>query len=301
MNQHFDYDGTDDDKDFEASLSAFNLASPSKAYGQIPQQLEAASGQAQRTSWSWITAFTSLALIVTVISVTAYRSDFSDLSSTDTPSSIPVAVNEANSPLVNAGAVASANSGATTAMYQAGEDYLVLDNPVATLDGPALEVVAFFWYPCWPCHSFEEHLQEWETDLDRRIALTRVPVMWSESMRFHARAYFAALATGVAEQAQLPLYQAFRKDNETIRNDEDLATFFSQYGVAPRQTLSTLYSAEIESQIALAEQANADYAVQSTPMLFVAGKYAISPAMSGDFAGMLDVADHLIRQELESR
>lgn len=293
MNQHFNYHGADNDKDLEAKLSAFDLASPSKTYGQIPQQIAAASGQAQRPFGTWIAVCASVAAIVAVILVTT------DLANTLAPPATPIAEYEGNSPLVNASANVDAD--ATTSMYQAGEDYLVLDNPVATLDDSALEVVAFFWYPCWPCHSFEEHLQEWETDLERSVALTRVPVLWSETMRFHARAYFTALETGVAEQTQLPLYHAFRKDNETISNDEDLAAFFSQYGITPRATVSALYSEAVESRITMAEQANADYAVQSTPMLFVAGKYAISPALSGNFAKMLEVADYLIREELESQ
>ena len=255
MNQHFDHHGSADDKNFEAKLSAFDLASPSKAYGQIPQQIQAKSGQAQRPFWSWTAVCASVALVVAV-ALTAI-----DVPNTDTPPATPVVINQGNNPQVNASANVDAD--ATTSLYQEGEDYLVLDNPVTTLDGPALEVVAFFWYPCWPCHSFEEHLQEWETDLDRSVALTRVPVMWSEAMRFHARAYFTAQETGVAGQTQLPLYQAFRKDNETINNDEDLAAFLSQYGVAPRLTISTLYSEEVESRITLAEQTNADYEVQS--------------------------------------
>jgi thiol:disulfide interchange protein DsbA len=161
-------------------------------------------------------------------------------------------------------------------------------------DSITTQVVAFFWYPCWPCSEFEEHLTSWENNLGDDVTLTRVPAIWSSAMRFHARAYYTVQALGVLDQTHRQFYIEFEKDSPTVANEEELQKFFATIGISASDFYAAYHSETTLDFLQHAEAENIAYQTQSTPSMFVVGKYGISPFGAGGFPEMLEVTDFLI-------
>lgn len=290
MNQHYsgNYPNNDHEADeFEKRLSSIQLARPSEKYLRIPEQLASTSTAAGWLNWRWL----SVAAAAIVIASVAIM-NLSMVDSTISPLEPPLLASENRNLLPEP-------SPAIAARFIEGTHYTVLPSPVGFADGATTEVSMFFWYPCWPCATFEEHLTAWESELPDEVTLTRIPAIWSAEMRFQAQAYYSAQLLGVEDETHLKFYTAFQKDNSTINSEQDLQLFFEDFGVSALEFMRAFHSDALQERILLAEQSNNDYQVQSTPSMFVAGKFAISPQTAGGLEEMLLVADYLLELETQ--
>lgn len=294
MNQHYDgthHDDSDhnnhDADELEKRLYTIGLARPSEKYLRIPEQLASTSSATAWLNWRWL----SVAAAAIVIASGAILS-LSTIDSGVFPAEPPVLATEDSNPAVE-------TTSAIAGRYMEGMHYTALPNPIGLTDGSTTEVSMFFWYPCWPCSSFEEHLAAWESDLPADIILTRIPAIWSAEMRFQAQAYYTAQLLGVEDETHRRFYTAFQKNNSTINSEQDLQLFFEGFGVSALEFMRLFHSDVLQERIQQAEQANNDYQIQSTPSLFVAGKYAISPQTAGGLEEMLEVADYLLELETQ--
>ena len=56
----------------------------------------------------------------------------------------------------------------------------------------------YFWYGCPHCFEFRHYLQPWLEDWSDKVMFSRVPIALRPDWIDHARAFYAALALGVA-------------------------------------------------------------------------------------------------------
>ncbi len=289
MNQQFDENDYMSSRELENRLEGISLVSPTANYAEIPHRLQVAAAKG-RGFWHLLTAG-AIACAVVALVIALDSANYVD----------PVMENQidplvAENPLsltsgTSAGLVGSLDA---ESPYISGNHYIELTTPVSQTDHTGVEAVAFFWYPCWPCSEFEEYLTDWERAQDDGVSLVRVPVIWSPEMRFPARAYFTAQLLGVLDRSHRQFYVVFEKDNATVTNEQELQRFFETIGISAADFLRAYHSETILQQLEQAEALNRDYQVQSTPALFVGGKYGISPLGAGGFQEMLAVADFLI-------
>lgn len=289
MNQHIDSDDETSIDDFEKRLAAMSLVTPTAQYGLIPGKLQK-SANTRWGRWHWLTAgalFCAMAVLAISFKGFIYVDSFIE-------NHVDTSVAE------NSGTATQGKQGGLVGTIAAeprfipGKHYIELPNPIAVPDRTTVEVLAFFWYPCGPCFEFEEILNSWESEQSDGITLTRVPAIWSPTMRFQARSYFTAQVLGVLDNSHSQFYEAFEKDNTTITNEEELQLFFGTIGISAAEFLRAYYSETTMQLLEQAEMLNRTYNIQSTPVLFIAGKYGISPQGAGGLQEMLEVADFLI-------
>lgn len=290
MNQHFNNNSEENSDEFEKRLSAISLVTPSEKYKQIPDRLQTEVTTQDWGHWRWLAAG---ALACSAVILVLTDIDLTNLDSTmETQPENFVA--ESSGSLLQDNQPELTGSLSAEQRFVAGNHYIELRNPIDMSDSTTTEVVAFFWYPCWPCSEFEEYLTSWESELSDDVTLTRIPAIWSSTMRFHARAYFTAQVLGVLDQSHRQFYIEFEKDSPKVANEEELQQFFSTIGISAAEFLRAYHSETILELLDYAEEENRVYQIQSTPSIFVAGKYGISPQGAGGFQEMLEVTDFLI-------
>jgi cyclophilin family peptidyl-prolyl cis-trans isomerase len=183
------------------------------------------------------------------------------------------------------------------AAYVAGEHYVVLDESVATRDSSRIEVVEMFSYGCPHCYEFESLVKQWGAGQGSDVDFWFFPAVWSKGMKLYARAFYAAYALGVAERIHLPLFKAIVVEHRNIRNEDDLATFFAEYGVTKEAFAEAFNLKAVEEKVMQAEERVRNYKPVGVPEIVVNGKYRVDRMHAGGLAEMLAVADYLVEKE----
>ena len=283
MNQQFRDNSEDEFDDLEKQLSAISLTAASDEYSQAMDQVRQKANTKSRTFWLPRAAAAFAFFLVFALTLLPFSQ---------------ISVDNQTVPEVAQELVPEIdpveNLIATTPSYIEGIHYGRLINPVDVSENQTNDVVAFFWYPCDPCNRFEPFLAEWEDELSTEVSLTRVPAIWSEEMRFHARAYYTAQALGISEQTHDEFYAAFHRENENISSEEELIAFFARFNVTPAEVFTAYNGTSTLENLARAEQLNLDYQIRATPSLFIGGQFGVLPSPVADFGEWIEVTDYLL-------
>lgn len=162
-----------------------------------------------------------------------------------------------------------------------------------------IEVVEFFWYGCPHCHRFQPIIERWLEKKPANVEYVRLPAVLNEHWTIHARAFYAAEALGVLDQAHLPLFDAIHKHRRKLDTEESLAAFFKQFGVNEEDFIKTLHSFTVESKVRRARELGKRYNLHSTPSVVISGKYRTDPGMipGRPASELLNVIDFLVARE----
>jgi len=181
--------------------------------------------------------------------------------------------------------------------YIPGEHYVVLDKPVPTRDSSKIEVIEMFSYGCPHCYEFEPKIKQWSKQQASNVDFWFFPAVWNKSMSLYARAFYTAKALNVEDKIHLPLFKAIVVKQEQIKNQQDIANFFSRYGVDKKMFEITFNSKAVVDQAKQAKQRVGNYKPVGVPEIIVNGKYRIGRMRAGGMEEMLAVADYLINKE----
>lgn len=183
-----------------------------------------------------------------------------------------------------------------------GQDYTVLDSPVTPLvDDDQIEVTGVFWYGCPHCYALEEPLNAWVAELPEDVTFNRLPATLGDNWVKHAFAYYAADDLGIVDEMHDDFFDALHEQGKRLTDPDDIAAFFSNYGVSEEETLESLNSFGVKSQVNKANARMRGMELMSVPALVVDGRYVISPSSAGSLDNMPLIADSLIEQIRESR
>jgi len=182
--------------------------------------------------------------------------------------------------------------------YQAGVHYQLIQPPQPTNDAERIEVVEVFGYTCPHCANFQPDIEPWsERASDQQVDFKRMPVVFSRSWEPFARAYYTAEALGILGEAHGALFDALHTQRKRLRTDQDLASFFADFGVSEEEYLATARSFAVETRLRRATALVQRYGVTGTPSIVVNGKYLTMARMAGGYKELLDVVDHLVALE----
>lgn len=181
-----------------------------------------------------------------------------------------------------------------------GEHYVVLDKPVATRDSSKVEVVEMFSYGCPHCYEFEPLIKNWSKRQDGDVDFWFFPAIWNKPMKLLAQAFYTAEELNVAEKIHLPLFSKVVLEQQSVRNESDLANLFEKYGVDKKDFSQAFNSKNVKEQVVKAEQRVADYKPVGVPEIIVNGKYRIDRMRAGGQTEMLAVVDFLIKKERDA-
>ncbi|WP_106476547.1 thiol:disulfide interchange protein DsbA/DsbL [Phytohalomonas tamaricis] len=186
---------------------------------------------------------------------------------------------------------------AMAAAPEAGKDYLVLDEPAQThVPSDKIEVTEVFWYGCPHCYALETPLEQWVAQLPDDVVFDRLPATMGKTWVRHATAFYAAKELGIQEKMHSDFFDAIHKQGKTLTDDEDIAEFFTQYGVSKEDALKALNSFGVKSEINKAHAQMRAYNLMGVPALVIDGHYVITPQSANGLDNMPKIADALIEK-----
>ena len=176
--------------------------------------------------------------------------------------------------------------------FQEGVHYFEIDQ--APVERDYVEVVEVFSYLCNHCASFEPFVQAWKARKPENVELKRIPVVFGRrAYELYARGYVTASLMGIEEESHVAMMDAIWKDRRQMRSLDDLADFYTQFGVSRESFLATAQSFSVDTQIRREQKMVATYGITGTPTMVVNGRYRV-PNNSDVF----DVVDYLVAREL---
>jgi len=181
-----------------------------------------------------------------------------------------------------------------------GFQYARLETPVEPAPSAAgkVEVVELFWYGCGHCYAFEPFLHDWLKRKPEHVEFIRIPAIFnSNQWRLHARAYYTAEVLGIVDKIHTPMFHALHQQKRILNTEQQLATFFAEFGVEEKKFMDTFKSFAVDVKVNRAERLTQRYGISGVPAMVVAGKFRTDGPMAQSYQGMLNVVDHLVAQE----
>ncbi|SHF29836.1 thiol:disulfide interchange protein DsbA [Modicisalibacter ilicicola DSM 19980] len=178
-----------------------------------------------------------------------------------------------------------------------GQDYRVLDTPVDTsVDEGQIEVTEAFWYGCPHCYDLEGPLDAWVEELPEDVVFRRLPATMGDVWTRHATAFFAAERLGILEEVHGDFFDAIHQEGKKLTQVDDIAAFFSDYGVSEEEAREALTSFGVKSRINQAHARMRAYQLMGVPALIVDGRYVITPDSAGSLDNMPQIAEALVEK-----
>jgi len=182
--------------------------------------------------------------------------------------------------------------------YQEGLHYVVIEGAPETT-GDTQELAEVFSYLCTHCNTFEPYIASWREKMPEGVTFKRVPAVFGrESWELYARAYVTAEMMNVPDEAHGALMDKIWKQKEIMRNMDELATFYSQFGLDPEKFISTSQSFAVDGKLRKEQAMIQSWGIRGTPSLVLNDKYLITGnAAVSSYDVMFDVVDYLIGLE----
>jgi thiol:disulfide interchange protein DsbA len=206
-------------------------------------------------------------------------------------------------------AAVAANTPAPAAVIPAkwvdGKNYTALVPAQPTSVAPdKVEVVEVFWYGCGHCFHLDPTLEEWRKQGKPGYAdFVRLPVMWNDNTRAHARLYYTLEALGKLDQLHTAVFREihnnghFLVDADPAKTEKLQREFLTTNGVSDADFDRTYRSFSVESKLQRAEQLTRRYKVTGVPLIVVNGKYTTDIAMAGGEAQLVSLIGDLAAAE----
>mgnify|MGYP001813784514 CR=1 FL=1 len=188
-----------------------------------------------------------------------------------------------------------------TSAYQEGLHYFIIDGaPENPPEG--MELIEAFSYLCTHCNTFEPYIKSWiQSRKPEHVGFRRIPVVFGRnSWELYARGYVTAEMLGISEEAHEPLMDQLWKKKEILRNLDQLADFYTQFGVDKDKFIATSRSFAVDGRLRKDQLSLQEYGIRGTPALVLNSKYRIQAgAAVPNYETMLDIVDYLIARESE--
>ncbi|MEZ7818864.1 MAG: thiol:disulfide interchange protein DsbA [Candidatus Azotimanducaceae bacterium] len=182
--------------------------------------------------------------------------------------------------------------------YVEGVHYQAISVPVSTGLPDVVEVVEVFGYLCIHCYSFDPMLGRWEKTKPAGVDFKRVPAVFSADWSLLAQAFYTAETLGVGAKMHEPLFEAIHIDRLNLRDEQVLASLFSEHGGITNADFAEAFSAfSVKSRVSQASAKSRAYGVTGVPTMVVNGKYRVDGQMAGSNEDMLKVVDFLVAKE----
>jgi len=182
--------------------------------------------------------------------------------------------------------------------YQENKHYRVL--PLADtlkIENEQVEVLEIFAYSCNHCFNFESHLDQYDKAKPSYVNFTRMPVIYSDAYKIHARIYYAAESLGKLESIHKEVFKAIHLDRKQLMNVNEIYPLFEKHGVSKSEFENSFRSFTVESKLSRAARLTRKYKIRSTPTLVINGKYTANGTAVKTFEDMLAVTKELAQKE----
>ena len=209
---------------------------------------------------------------------------------------------------------AGAAGAAMPARWIEGQHYQRLAVPQPTSTPGKVEVLDVFSYACPACNLFQPTLDELVKALPPQAQMAYLPASFNpqEDWVVFQRGFLAAQELGVAQKSHDAMYEAVwtkrtlqtvdPATNHLVPQDrmpriEDLAKFYTRYGVNEKTFLGMANSFSIDAKMREADASLQAHQVLSTPTLIVNGKYLLTPSTAGGWQQTINLVLYLVDKE----
>lgn len=213
---------------------------------------------------------------------------------------VPQAAEQAPSgvqPSLRLGAVLSGLP--TSERFKEGTSYrkIVPAQPTSVAPGK-VEVVEVFWYACPHCFELDSAIESWRNKgKPAYVEFARIPAMWNDTLRIHARLYYATEALGKLDELHTALFREFHVNGNPLNTLEAMQAFFKKHDVSPEEFQKAFSSFGVESKLQRADFLNRRYQINSVPVVVVNGKYVTDRQMAGGDKELFDLVNELAAHE----
>ncbi|WP_417420539.1 thiol:disulfide interchange protein DsbA/DsbL [Halomonas sp.] len=178
-----------------------------------------------------------------------------------------------------------------------GKDYTLLESPVATqVDEDQIEVTEVFWFGCPHCYRLQTPVNEWYDALEDDISVVHMPATMGGNWNTHATAFYAAESLGIEEDLHADFFDAIHQDGRKLTDSDEIAEFFSDYGVSEEDAKKALTSFSVRSDVNKANSRMREMRLMGVPALVVDGRFVVTPSSAGSLENMPQVAEALIER-----
>ena len=172
----------------------------------------------------------------------------------------------------------------------------------ANTGSDTVEVTELFSYACSHCNTMEPYVQSWTQSKPDNVVFNRIAVAFGrKAWETMARAYITAEMLGIVEETHPAMMDAIWKEGKQFRKLEDLADFYSGFGVEKSAFLANYESFAADSQLRRSQRDVQLFGITGTPSLVVNRKYRVQSNKDvKDYNAMLDIVDYLVVKETAS-
>lgn len=191
-----------------------------------------------------------------------------------------------------------ASFGATAQIqFIEGKHYQLITPPQPTSNADTVEVIEVFSYACPHCATFQPAINGWHQGIGEGVEFSRIAAVFNASWEPYARAYYTADALGILDASHQAMFDKLHKERKRFRSMDDIAEFFSGYGVSKDDFLKASKSFAIDTKLRRGVAMSHRYGVDGTPSVIVNGKYRTSVSMVGSTDGLITLLNQLIESE----
>ena len=170
----------------------------------------------------------------------------------------------------------------TSSRFQLGKHYNRLSPAQPTSSSPdKVEVAEIFWYGCPHCYALDPSLKTWIASKPEYVSFVRVPVVWSDVAKTHARAFYTAEALGKIGTIHDALFREIHENHDLLDTEDKLRAFFGTFGVDDATFKAAYESAGVQTKVQRADELVRRYRVASVPTIVVNGKYTTDVGLAG--------------------
>jgi protein dithiol oxidoreductase (disulfide-forming) len=194
---------------------------------------------------------------------------------------------------------AAAATSPTSAQFKEGTNYqrIVPAQPTTAAPGK-VEVAEVFWYGCGHCFALDPAIESWRgKGKPGYVEFVRVPAMWNDATRMHARVFYTAEALGKLDALHSLIFREIHVNGNQLDTLDKISAFFQQHGVSKDELTKTFSSFAVESKLQKADFLNRRYRVQSVPMVVVNGKYTTDVSGAGGEPQLFTLINELAAHE----
>ena len=190
-------------------------------------------------------------------------------------------------------------SAPTSSKFKEGTNYqkLVPAQPTGVTPGK-VEVAEVFWYGCGHCFALDPAIESWRgKGKPANVEFVRVPGMWNDTLRMHARVFYTAELLGKLDQLHTLIFREIHTKGNPLNTVEKITAFFRDNGVSTDEFQKAFSSFAVESKLQRADFLNRRYRIDSVPTLIVNGKYKTDVGMAGGEPQLFDLIGELAASE----
>ena len=188
---------------------------------------------------------------------------------------------------------------APVSQFKEGTHYqkLVVAQPTDAAPGH-IEVAEVFWYGCGHCYALDPLIESWRAkQKPAYVDFVRIPAIWNETLRIHARMFYTAQALGKLDELHIALFRELHLHGNPLDTEEKIGAFFRSHGVSDADFRQAFSSFAVQTRLNQADIANRRYKIQSVPTLIINGKFTTDVGLAGSAEKLIQLVDELAARE----